>query len=459
MTVPVPIFQKNRWQQLVFEALPDAPLTVTQTGPTESRAVYGDEVRPFKVRFLTHGEGEEHEMNLLSLWENQKLRIQEAFGREMVLDESRPSKDGILYVKSADGSPPDPLFERVLTYTLGEDLTEFKVRVRKGDTVEDVRKGLERLHPGANPAKMIVDGSEMADEDGVTEWATQTGTSDIRAKWTLNAPTQKFWLWKPSGRVDMGSEEWDGRSTEEIWRSLQRRNADLRDFGEYRLYVKQDEVNWSNLTVVPTVIPVFERGTEFAIVNRNTVPEPRDVGRLTVMTFQVFTIEKTPFGEPVQILAPNELTLAQLVTYFILPTGIQLDVGSVFYWNLEEVQDPSKADKSKKMLVEIPDRIPLGFNLRVKCNTLHENSTKRMARCKFGSVPMCFAMPIDATVGRLREWVTDWMRQRGQPDNWTLGRADNEAIYFDWEYPVTVEAREQTLKIYLKQKEVEVRPS
>jgi hypothetical protein len=72
---------------------------------------------------------------------------------------------------------------------------------------------------------------------------------------------------------------------------------------------------------------------------------------------------------------------------------------------------------------------------------------------------MCFAMPIDATVGRLREWVTEWMRQRGQPDNWTLGRADNEAIDFDWEYPVSVEEREQTLKIYLKQKEIEVRPS
>jgi hypothetical protein len=91
--------------------------------------------------------------------------------------------------------------------------------------------------------------------------------------------------------------------------------------------VGQDEVNWSNLPVndlviVPTDIPVIERGHEFAIVNHVTVRKPREVGRLTVMTYQIFTIEKTPFGEPVQILAPNELTLAQLVTYFILPTGI-----------------------------------------------------------------------------------------------------------------------------------------
>jgi hypothetical protein len=51
------------------------------------------------------------------------------------------------------------------------------------------------------------------------------------------------------------------------------------------------------------------------------------------------------------------------------------------------------------------------------------------------------------------------MQQRGQPDNWTLGREDDEAIDFDCEYPVTVEAREQVLTIFLKQKPVEVRPS
>jgi hypothetical protein len=129
MTVPVPIYQKNRWQQLISEALPDTPFTVTQTGPMEYKAVYADEVQTYKVRFTTDGEGEEHEMNLFPLWENQKLKIQEALGREMIPDDSRPSRDGVLYVKSAGGSPPDPLFERVLTYTLGDDPKEFKVRV------------------------------------------------------------------------------------------------------------------------------------------------------------------------------------------------------------------------------------------------------------------------------------------------------------------------------------------
>jgi predicted ABC-type sugar transport system permease subunit len=59
------------------------------------------------------------------------------------------------------------------------------------------------------------------------------------------------------------------------------------------------------------------------------------------MSYQIFTMENTPLGEPVVIQAPNEITLAQLVTFFILPSGIQLDVGSVFYWNLLRIEDKS----------------------------------------------------------------------------------------------------------------------
>jgi hypothetical protein len=40
-----------------------------------------------------------------------------------------------------------------------------------------------------------------------------------------------------------------------------------------------------------------------------------------------------------------------------------------------------------------------------------------------------------------------------------LGRPDNEAIDFDNEYPVTVIKREQRLRIFVKQMEVEIRPS
>jgi hypothetical protein len=60
-------------------------------------------------------------------------------------------------------------------------------------------------------------------------------------------------------------------------------------------------------------------------------------------------------------------------------------------------------------------------------------------------------IPEDATVGRLRERVVDWMRQRGQGEDWTIGGADREAIDFDFEYPVTAIEREVPIDIYLKQ--------
>jgi hypothetical protein len=105
MTVPVPLLQKNRWQQLVYTSMPDPPLAVTQTGSLEFRAVYADEEILCHVRFVTDSEGEEHIISLLPFWENQHLKISQAFGREMVPDTSRPSKDNVIFVKSADGSP------------------------------------------------------------------------------------------------------------------------------------------------------------------------------------------------------------------------------------------------------------------------------------------------------------------------------------------------------------------
>jgi hypothetical protein len=101
----------------------------------------------------------------------------------------------------------------------------------------------------------------------------------------------------------------------------------------------------------------------------------------------------------------------------------------------------------------------LGFNLRAKVTTLHENSRKRIARCKFGSVPLCFSIAEDATVGRLRERVVDWMKQRCQGEDWTIEGADNEVVDFEFEYPVTAIEREAPINIYLKQLAIEVMPS
>jgi hypothetical protein len=265
---------------------------------------------------MTDDEGEEHVISLLPLWENQRLRIAEAFGREMVPNTSRQSKDNVIFVKSADGSAPDPTSERILTYTLGNDPSEYSVRVHKGETTRDVKGGLARLHAGINPAKIMFEGSEIDDSDAVIDWATVTGSSPIRVQVTLDTPMQKFWLWQHSGIRDLGSEDLDGRTREQIWEAIQIRNPDIRNFRDCKLYKGQEEVQWRDLpvrdlTLVPINIPVINRGLEFKIVDHTTVKRPREVGPLTQMSYQIFTIEKSQFSQPVEIFAPNEISLAQ----------------------------------------------------------------------------------------------------------------------------------------------------
>jgi hypothetical protein len=65
----------------------------------------------------------------------------------MIPDDSQPAEDGVIFVKSTDGSPRDPEFERVMTYTFGDNPTEFGVRIRGGDTPTTIREGLKKLHP------------------------------------------------------------------------------------------------------------------------------------------------------------------------------------------------------------------------------------------------------------------------------------------------------------------------
>jgi hypothetical protein len=147
MTVNVPKFRGEEWPRRTYESLPDAPITCMQTGPKEFPAFYQDDIREWKAFFGDEDSGEEHEIRVLPYWQNQVQIVNEAFGRPMILDESRPATNGRIFVKSADGSPPDPTFERVMKYQLGDDPTEHKVRIHGGDTVEDVKRGIRGLHP------------------------------------------------------------------------------------------------------------------------------------------------------------------------------------------------------------------------------------------------------------------------------------------------------------------------
>jgi hypothetical protein len=68
-------------------------------------------------------------------------------------------------------------------------------------------------------------------------------------------------------------------------------------------------------------------------------------------------------------------------------------------------------------------------------------------------------MAEDATVGRLRERVVDWMKQRGQGEDWKIEGADREVIDFEHKYSATAIEREIPINIFLKQNAIEVMPS
>jgi hypothetical protein len=235
MTVAVPIHHPEAWQNIAFQAAVENPLMIHQTGPRELTPYCEYEIRTFKVRFVQDAEAEEHEANMLPRWQNQIIRTREAFGREMIPDDSQSVEDGVGCVKSADGSLPDPTFEMVMYYTFGDDPMEHHARVHRDDTPAVIREGLKRMHPGKAPAEMLIDGTEVDDDWPMSEWMTRTGKSHIAPNGRMEKEYQKFWLWTPKGEKDLGDEELEGRQPNEIWAILRTRNLTLMDIGRSRI--------------------------------------------------------------------------------------------------------------------------------------------------------------------------------------------------------------------------------
>jgi hypothetical protein len=163
-TVAVPKYHHEVWQGIAYRAIPQSPLVVCQSGPAEFSAYCEDEFRDVKVRFFRGTEGEEHIVRVLPQCENQTIRVREALGREMIPDESQPPEDGVIFVKSADGSPPDPTFERDMCDTLGDDPTQYHIHIHRDDTPATITEGLKKLHPDVNPSTMLIDGGEVEDD-------------------------------------------------------------------------------------------------------------------------------------------------------------------------------------------------------------------------------------------------------------------------------------------------------
>jgi hypothetical protein len=465
MTVSLPILQKARWLSIVRESMPESPLSVVELPDRHFYVGYADDEREYHVRFMTADEGEEHLVSLLPYWENQAFKIRTAFGREMVPDVSRQSKDDVIYVQSADGSPPDPTFDRIMVYSLGDDSTEFQIRVHKGTTTQEVLSEIARVHPGCRPEQIDLEGSIMTLEDPVTDWATVTGTSPLRVQIKVGIPTQRLSVWEPAtGLRDLGEIELDGKSFQETWGLLRADFPTLLGSVNYDLFQGQTEIRWGelplpNVTAVPKLIPTPLRGASFNICDHLQTPRLREVGHLVQANLQVFTMEGSEVTEVMGIVVPNEITLAQLITYCVLPTGMELDVDSAFYWHLPRIEDSSEPDKTKWMVEEVPDKIPHGFLFKVRCSSLHDGSTKQMAHCRFGSVMMHFSLAPDACLERLKNRLSAWMESRGQGPDWIVEGPDREAVDFGNVYEVISRVPEVPIRVFLKQLEVSLIPS
>jgi hypothetical protein len=102
----------------------------------------------------------------------------------------------------------------------------------------------------------------------------------------------------------------------------------------------------------------------------------------------------------------------------------------------EIVQDKSTSDKTKMTVVRIPGRIHAGFNLRIMANTLRANNDgRKQVTCAFGTAKIRFTLRENETLGRLSALATDWIKQRGQGDQWQIEGNPREAIDFYFEYP------------------------
>jgi hypothetical protein len=91
-------------------------------------------------------------------------------------------------------------------------------------------------------------------------------------------------------------------------------------------------------------------------------------------------------------------------------------------------------------------------------NTLDENSDgRRQATCVFGSAKVRFTMRENETVGRLAAMAVDWMKQRGQDNQWQIEGNPREAIDFEFEYPIIPIPQVEGVTIYLKQACMKIR--
>jgi hypothetical protein len=108
-------------------------------------------------------------------------------------------------------------------------------------------------------------------------------------------------------------------------------------------------------------------------------------------------------------------------------------------------------------VVQVPGRIPAGFNLRVLANTLHSDNDKRQVTCAYGVAKIRLSFRLGETLERLSVAVVAEIVNRGQGNQWFIEGNPREEIDFDYEYPILPIPRPEEVTIFLKQVPTKVR--
>jgi hypothetical protein len=66
-------------------------------------------------------------------------------------------------------------------------------------------------------------------------------------------------------------------------------------------------------------------------------------------------------------------------------------------------------------------------------------------------------MELDATIERLRRRAVEYMRDRGQGEEWTIEGNPNEQVDFDFEYPVVPVPHVSEIDVFLKHLKIRIR--
>jgi hypothetical protein len=136
----------------------------------------------------------------------------------------------------------------------------------------------------------------------------------------------------------------------------------------------------------------------------------------------------------------------------------RFDTNTAFRWSLEAKAPEDPKNKSAREVITIPEKLPLGFNLRIAASTRHTISNgKELVECSYGDAHFFFALRRDATIGLCITQVIGLMERRGLGNQWHVEGNFNEAIEWDHCYEVLPFQPAPEIEVFIKQRKIKVK--